>query len=202
MPKLRLIIEHEPLAWKRPGQSGKIRFDLQKSIKETLSYFFIKAMREQNIKTFTGPVSVKIVAWYNRPKRLASKRLASKSLDSKSLDSKSNKHYFHQVKPDCDNVAKLYLDIMTMAHVWLDDAQCFNLSVSKNYIYKDTRVKECPHVKPCVFFEIEELPTSGLDPSEVSNEDTSIERTHEDISRARKRTKQPTNPTIRKVAAP
>jgi Holliday junction resolvase RusA-like endonuclease len=191
MPKLRLIIEHEPLSWKRPGQSGKIRFDSQKGIKETLSYFFIKAMREQNIKTFTGPVSVKIVAWYNRPK--------------------SNKHYFHQVKPDCDNVAKLYLDIMTMAHVWLDDAQCFNLSVSKNYIYKDTRVKECPrgeaegacsHVKPCVFFEIEELPTSGLEPSEVSNEDTSIERTHEDISRARKRTKQPTNPTIRKVAAP
>ena len=157
MNKLTLVIDHEPLSWKRPGQAGKIRFDSQKGIKETLSYFFVQAMRKQNIKTFKGPVSVRIVAWYKRPK--------------------SNKHYFHQVKPDCDNVAKLYLDIMTMAGVWLDDAQCFNLSVSKNYIFK-----ECPHVKPCVFFEIEEL-----DPQSIKEEN---EGAYEDISRARRKTRK------------
>lgn len=37
-------------------------------------------------------------------------------------------------KPDVDNLAKAVLDAMTTIGFWRDDAQVWNLSVSKNYV--------------------------------------------------------------------
>lgn len=34
-------------------------------------------------------------------------------------------------KPDCDNISKILLDVMTSAHFWKDDAQVSSLTVEK-----------------------------------------------------------------------
>lgn len=39
-------------------------------------------------------------------------------------------------KPDCDNMVKLLLDVMTGLHIWDDDSQVAHLEVSKFYAEK------------------------------------------------------------------
>lgn len=109
-------IPHEPIPWKRPAQSGKHRYDSQKDLKAQLIPFFVKAMN--NRPPFKGPISIIMVFWFKLP-----------------LNKKQGTP--HTVKPDADNLAKMYLDTMTNAGVYLDDAQVNSLSLQKYYQYKD-----------------------------------------------------------------
>lgn len=116
-----LVIPHTPIPWKRPGQSGRHRYDTQKALKEQLIVFFKQAMNKR--KPFTGPIRLILVFYFVLPK--------SKKPDTK-----------HITKPDTDNLIKFYQDCMTNAGVWKDDAQVYKLIVEKKYTYTHNQEDE------------------------------------------------------------
>lgn len=124
MDRLELVIKHEPIPWQRPGQMGKYRYDKQASLKRNIGYFFKKTMGLR--KMFTGPISLTIRLYFKQPR--------------------TNKFLHKTTKPDVDNCAKFYMDCITDAGIWKDDAQVFDLKVTKYFIPNNH--------EPYVYFEI------------------------------------------------
>ena len=59
------------------------------------------------------------------------------------------------VRPDCDNLAKLFLDCMTRLGFWIDDAQIFELAFSKLYAARSgifVRIEEQAEAEPVPAF--------------------------------------------------
>lgn len=76
------------------------------------------------------PVELWIVAWHTPPKARRRKRDAN----SPALP--------YTGKPDADNLAKLVMDAMTRAGVWVDDTRVHRLVVERWYLPLDGR--SCP----------------------------------------------------------
>lgn len=132
MNKFELVIKHDPIPWKRPGQLGKYRYDTQANLKRKVGYFFKKAMAGQ--PPYKGPIAL-IIRLYFRPPL-------------------NNKHFHKISKGDVDNYAKFYMDCMTDAGVWIDDAQVFDLHVTKYFIFDEhSLIRQLPYV----YFEVKEL---------------------------------------------
>ena len=72
---------------------------------------------------FTGPVSVTLRFWFQRPKA---------HFDSKG-HIKPSAPNCKTSKPDLDNLAKAVMDAATNAGVLRDDAQVVNLTITKRY---------------------------------------------------------------------
>lgn len=69
---------------------------------------------------WTGPVSLSVQVYFQRPQRLCRRSSPSGSVP-------------HAAKPDVDNLVKAIMDAMTKCGVWRDDAQVHSLSISKMY---------------------------------------------------------------------
>lgn len=124
MADLELKLFHVPIAWKRPGQNGHERYDMQRGVKDALACI----INTQTIKhtTFTKYVHLEAEFVFPKPK--------------------SYPRYlyglFHTKKPDLDNLLKFYLDLCKDCDVYEDDSLVVNIIASKRYIF----ASENPHV--------------------------------------------------------
>jgi Holliday junction resolvase RusA-like endonuclease len=145
MRELRIIIPGNPVAWARPGQSGKYRYDTQKSIKNALGLIIKRQLG--NHKAFTANVYLKAEFLMPEPKTLVSKTLVSKTLKDTRVKETSVKALdrggdntrgcksrgYHTKKPDIDNLLKFYLDLCKDCGVYIDDAQVCDVRMTKMY---------------------------------------------------------------------
>lgn len=95
------------LAWKRPGQRGKARFDPrdQSAYKKMVATICMIEMRKAGVRQITGPVALGVDVFFKRPERL---RKAGGA--------------YHTQKPDFDNIIKNIKDALKDV-AWIDDAQ-------------------------------------------------------------------------------
>lgn len=77
----------------------------------------------------TGPLEVKIVAYFDRPDRLT-----SRSKRTGALLHAEEGAMPHTSRPDLDNIVKAVLDGMGRAGIWEDDAQVCALTAKKLYV--------------------------------------------------------------------
>jgi len=121
MSAIKLIIPGDPKGQARPRATkigGFIRmYDPKDCVdrKHTIAAFAIAA----GVKPIEGPISLKVVAVFNRPKRLMRKR------DSK-------ERILATCKPDWDNVGKMVSDALNGV-AYADDSQITLAHVSKFY---------------------------------------------------------------------
>ena len=109
----RYDIQGKPAAWMRTGIVFSTRkiYDSQKQMKLIIG-LTIKAQHNDE-PPFYGPVAVDIYAYFERPK------------------TKKYHPVYYDRKPDFDNIAKIYCDILSDCAVWNDDCQVSDCRVRK-----------------------------------------------------------------------
>ena len=120
-----LIREGTPLAKKRHRAAsikGKAHiFDPQVKVMNTLKWFFAQQMRAEGfLKLSEGAIKMKLIAYMPKPKSWSQKRL--KEAEDQPV----------VTKPDCDNIFKIYADILN-GIAYHDDSQISYLLVEKFY---------------------------------------------------------------------
>lgn len=120
-----LIREGTPLAKKRHRAAsikGKAHiFDPQVKIMNTLKWFFAQQMRTEGfLKLAEGAIKVNLTAYMPKPRSWSQKRL--KEAEDQPVTT----------KPDCDNIFKIYADILN-GIAYRDDSQISKLYVEKLY---------------------------------------------------------------------
>lgn len=118
---IQFEIKGSPIPWKRPGRNNKTGavFDQQKMQKEQLRWYLKTRYHEDILKC---PVGVKLRFYLPMPKNSSGPR-------------KRDMLYgvlHHMSRPDVDNLAKFYLDMMTSV-IYEDDGQICELDVKKLY---------------------------------------------------------------------
>lgn len=102
-------------------QGGRIHHYEKKEVKFTRNMYHLKIVSAMGglakIPHFDGAVSCSVTFFYSIKQR------------KKWGQPKTS-------KPDCDNMVKLLLDVMTDIHIWNDDSQVAHLEVSKFYAEK------------------------------------------------------------------
>lgn len=117
----------EPKAQPRPrafSRNGKAHVYDAKTAEGWKGQIAIAAMNCRPAKPLEGPISLDILFYFPRPKRLETKKGLSV--------------VYHTDKPDADNCAKAVMDCLTQLGFWKDDAQVVTLRVEKCYAPKDT----------------------------------------------------------------
>lgn len=99
MDSIDFTLPINPIAWKRPGQAGHTRFDMQKKEKTSIGLLMRHAMASH--PPFSSPISVTKYFYFISPKKLSSP--------------------FPSSKPDIDNLAKFIHDAGNTI-CWLDDS--------------------------------------------------------------------------------
>ena len=120
-----LIRQGIPLAKQRHRASvvkGKTHiYDTQTKVMNALKFFFAQQMRDEGfLKLSEGPVKVNLTAYMPKPRSWSHRRL--KEAEDKPVTT----------KPDCDNIFKIYSDILN-GIAYKDDAQISKLLVEKLY---------------------------------------------------------------------
>lgn len=145
-------IDGPPIAWKRAGhrsvRSGNknlaIIYDKQKREKEMVRWQMRSQFKEAILSV---PLLVDIIFRMPIPKTTSGK------MKTQMLNGAV--HHFH--KPDCDNLAKFYLDCMNEL-VYKDDGQIYDLHVKKTYsLVPSTLIRIRPIVMNINEKEIEEI---------------------------------------------
>ena len=80
------------------------------------------AAKNKNIQTLKGPVTLALEFRIQRPK-------GHVRADGESVRPSAPKH--HTQRPDIDNLVKCVMDALTMAQVWEDDTQVFQVDARK-----------------------------------------------------------------------
>lgn len=118
---IQFEIKGAPIPWKRPGRNNKTGaiFDQQKLQKEQLRWYLKDRFRQDIIK---GPIGIKFSFYFPIPKETSGPR------------KRDMLHgvLHHMSRPDVDNLAKFYLDMMTSV-IYEDDGQVCKLGVEKLY---------------------------------------------------------------------
>ena len=133
-----IVIEGTPIAKMRVGQSGRIRFNPQKAIEQKMKGVIKSQMAGKGL--FTGPVKVHIMALFPRPKKHLGTGKNRGMI-------KNRAPRFYTIKPDCDNLAKFYCDVMN-GIVYEDDKQVVSLSVMKEYGHDARTIIQIHEAKP------------------------------------------------------
>lgn len=133
---LEIVIDGDPIPWKRPGQTVKgplRRYDTQARLKEVTRYIISSQLPNQFVPYSTA---------------LHVELLFHIALPDFSLGKQRKKHHKaeqpHYQKPDIDNFIKFYLDCMT-GFVYSDDCKICHLVASKAWVERPQtiiRIKE------------------------------------------------------------
>ncbi len=116
-----LTADHDPIAKKRHRHAGNRTYDPQSTDKREMKWHFASQMRAKGyLKAPDGPIAVKMSAYMPKPKSWSQKRL------------KEAEGMYHTNKPDCDNLAKFYLDVLS-GIAYTDDKQVSVLNFKKIY---------------------------------------------------------------------
>jgi Holliday junction resolvase RusA-like endonuclease len=119
-------IPGEPIRWKRPGQSKKIRFNTQYKIKNQKQ---IEAKLLSGVKKPTlSSVNIILDFYFKR----ASVHFRTGKYAHLLKESAPQ---IHCTKPDIDNLIKFYLDVFT-GIIYKDDSQVTRLISMKHYLGK------------------------------------------------------------------
>ncbi len=111
------IIDSDPVAWKRPGQNGRFRYDTQRSTKNDLGR--IIRLQAGNRIPLEGKIQLEAIFAFSTPCS-TSKKKAKLLIGQK-----------HDKKPDIDNCLKFYLDLCKDCGVYHDDCQVCDVSMVK-----------------------------------------------------------------------
>lgn len=120
---IEFTIPGEPKAQQRhrTGKGGH-RYDPSKADKDA---FLAQAMKYRPKKPIDGPISVRVKAWFKRPKKHYRTGRFSHQL-------KDDAPMYHAKVPDGDNILKFVLDAMNGVF-WVDDCLAYSCSVYKCY---------------------------------------------------------------------
>lgn len=127
MAIIEFTVEHEPVGQPRHRVGtigGKSRLYLPSrhpihAFKRVIKQAYGKR------KHLLGPLKIVVNAWFPRPKSKIWKRLPMTA-------------YFHESKPDCDNVLKAVLDALNKV-AWNDDAQ-ISVATVRKYVCSGSEV--------------------------------------------------------------
>lgn len=121
---LVLRIPGEPIAAPRPRVSGKRTYDPKAAIKKEHAAI-IRDQLPDGFVPWDGPVS--LACSFLMPVR--------KSMTKAQKDDAANGRLYHTKLPDCDNLLKHVMDVLTQAGVWKDDSVVCSLSANKVYAH-------------------------------------------------------------------
>jgi Holliday junction resolvase RusA-like endonuclease len=110
-------LEGKPVAWKRPGQSGVYRYDVQRAIKNDLGFKILESLGKHT--SFTKGVQLNATLVYPTPRSMSKKQALM-------LHGK-----YHTLKPDLDNCLKFYLDLCKEVGIYEDDSQVYEIHATK-----------------------------------------------------------------------
>jgi len=94
MNPLTITIPITPVAWKRPAQNGKRRYDTQVDLKTQYALYLKRQYKQPPL---IGPIQLDITFYMPMPKTKL-KKLASQ---------------YHYSRPDTDNLEKFLMDCLT-----------------------------------------------------------------------------------------
>ena len=112
----------KPVAKKRHRTGNGHTYDPQSELKKRME---VEALYQVRERMMTGPVKMRINAWFRRPKS------HYRSVDKQPVLKESAPNY-HTSKPDADNIAKFYKDVLS-GIAYEDDRQVCDLRVVKKY---------------------------------------------------------------------
>ena len=146
-----------PIPWKRPGHNFKTKaiYDQQKLLKEQLRWYMRTRYKEEPLKV---PVDVDFTFYLPMPKNASGPRKREML----------NGVLHHMCRPDADNLAKFYLDVMTGV-IYDDDGQVCHLGSDKFYASEpytliEIKPKTCDMKKQTEVKELKEVSDNEDDP--------------------------------------
>ncbi len=120
---MKIFIPGEPVAQPRPKVSTKNGFPRAYTEQDHPIHAYKQAIRLAYVnaggEVIEGPVSIRIVCWFERPKGHSKKRRQRPEPKT--------------TKPDLDNVGKAILDALNKI-AYNDDGQVYRLTVGKWYV--------------------------------------------------------------------
>jgi Holliday junction resolvase RusA-like endonuclease len=120
---MRIFIPGEPIAQPRVKVSTKGGFARAYTERDHPIHAYKQAIRLRYVNSggevLEGPVSIRIVCWFDRPKSHSKKRRQQPEPKT--------------TKPDLDNLAKAILDSLNEI-AYTDDGQVYRLTVEKWYV--------------------------------------------------------------------
>ncbi len=137
MKELFITLSGKPKGWARSGQNGARHFDAPQNQEEKMKIITL-ARRDAELKGLELPLRANELG-YNI--RLVVAIKPPKSTLKRDLQAINDGLKRPLVKPDIDNVAKLWLDALVSGTIIEDDKNVTILSVSK--IYADTDYVAC-----------------------------------------------------------
>lgn len=137
MKEVFITLSGKPKGWARSGQNGARHFDAPQNQEEKIKIITL-ARRDAEIKGLELPLKANDQG-YNIRLVIAIK--PPKSTTKRDLQAINDGLKRPLVKPDIDNVAKLWMDALVSGAIIEDDKNVTILSVSK--IYADTDYVAC-----------------------------------------------------------
>ena len=123
--RILILIEREPIAWARPGQNGRNRYDTQRDIKNDLGRIILSQLDNQS--PLLQKISLQAEFHFRTPNKMKD----------------VNRGGYHWKKPDIDNLLKFYLDLCQECGCFKNDSQICDVSMKKKYAWKYPYVSLC-----------------------------------------------------------
>ena len=129
MKRLIMTLRGTPKGWDRSGQNGKFHYDTKKNT-EMKAVIRVLAQTEAEKQNIQLPIPAGMYGYEITIRRSFA---PPKSTSKKKLNLMREGRIRPKVKPDIDNIAKLWLDALVKGGIIEDDKNVTELTVSKSY---------------------------------------------------------------------